>query len=72
MFTFSLQPLTLFTLEVMCQVCKTCRRPITMLRRRLGGDTFERLLVVRDVANAAKATDEALGASLIGEANDVY
>ena len=42
-----------------------------MLRRRLDDDTFERLLAVRDAANAAKAADAALGASLIGEAIDV-
>ena len=55
----------------MCQVCKTGHHPITMLRRRLGNDTFERLLAVRDAANAAKATDDALGVSLIGEAIDL-
>ena len=71
MFTFSLHPLTLLSLEVMCQVCKTGHHPITMLRRRLDDDTFERLLAVRDAANAAKAADAALGASLIGEAIDV-
>ena len=43
-----------------------------MLRRRLDDDTFEHLLAARDAAKAAKASDEALGAALIGEAIDVY
>ena len=58
--------------EILCQVCKTGVHSITLLRRRLDDNLFERLMHIREAAKTARAVSDAAGSVLENIAELAY